>query len=85
MSGQELSAWQAYEQETGPLGAERDDILAAMTAYYVVTSMQGKKSKARLDKMLPKWAPKRPEGWESMKTKLMALTRAGGGDVITRD
>ena len=83
MSGYELTQWQAYERETGPLGAERDDILATMTAYYVITALGAKK--AKLDKMLPRWAPKRPEGWQSIKQKLMALTKAGGGDVVTRE
>lgn len=81
MSAAELTEWQAYEQETGPLGPERDDVLAAMTAYYVVTALGAKK--AKMSKMLPQWAPKRPEGWQSMKQKLIALTRSAGGDVLT--
>ena len=83
MSAAEVTRWQAYERETGPLGAERDDILATMTAYYVVTALGAKK--AKLDKMLPRWAPKRPDSWQSIKQKLMALTQAGGGEVITKE
>ena len=83
MSASEVTGWQAYERETGPLGAERDDILATLTAYYVVTALGAKK--AKIDKMLPRWAPKRAEGWQSIKQKLMALTKAGGGEIVTRD
>lgn len=83
MSAAEVARWQAYEQETGPLGAERDDVLAAMTAYYVMSALGAKKLK--FAKLLPRWAPKRPEGWQSLKTKLMALTRAGGGDITGPD
>lgn len=83
MTAAEITEWQAYERETGPLGAERDDILAAMTAYYVTTALGAKKLK--LDRLIPKWAPKRPEGWQSIKGKLMALAKAAGGEVVTRD
>lgn len=79
MTAQEVTEWAAYEQVTGPLGQERDDRLATMTAFYVVSALGAKE--ASLSKMLPQWASKRPEGWQSIKTKLMSLTRASGGEV----
>lgn len=78
MSSAELTEWQAYEQVTGPLGAERDDILASLTAYYVVRALGAKK--ARLDKMLPEW-DRRPQDWRQMREFAKALTVATGGQV----
>jgi len=81
MSARELTEWAAYEQVAGPLGGERADVQAAMTAYYVCSALGAKKLK--LDKLLPKWdqAPKQPEAWQSIKSKLKALTHSAGGTV----
>lgn len=60
------------------MGGDRDDVLAAMTAYYVVTALGAKK--ARLDKMLPTW-DRRPQDWRQIQQVFMALTVANGGTV----
>lgn len=74
MSSAEMTDWQAYEKVTGPLGSERDDTLAAMTAFYVVSALGSKK--ARLDKLLPRWDRPTAMPWEQMKkmAEVMAHT-----------
>lgn len=79
MPSSEITQWQAYEQVAGPLGGDRDDVLAAMTAYYVVTALGAKK--ARLDKMMPEW-DRRPQDWRTMQTFFKALTEAHGGTIV---
>lgn len=82
MSALELSEWAAYERDTGPIGQGRDDRLAAMTAFYVVSALGAKDPK--LERMVPKWSSKRagPESSESMSLKLRALTASAGGEII---
>ena len=36
MSAAEFLEWQAFERVEGPIGGRRDDVLAALTAYYTV-------------------------------------------------
>ena len=78
MSGREFADWRAYEKVTGPFGAERHDVLASMTAYYIVSALGAKK--ARLDKMLPVW-DRRPQDWRQQREFFKALTVAAGGEV----
>ena len=78
MSSVEVTRWQAYERVAGPLGDRRHDVLAAMTAYYVVSALGAKK--ARLDKMLPDW-DRRPQDWRQQQMLFKALTVAAGGTV----
>lgn len=78
MPASEITQWQAYERVAGPLGGERDDVLAAMSAYYVVTALGAKR--ARIEKMLPRWD--RPaQDWRQIQQVFMALTVASGGSV----
>jgi hypothetical protein len=79
MSADELTEWQAYEKVTGPLGAERLDVLATLVAYYVVTALGAKN--ARLDRMLPQWERKPDQSWQSMKLIVEALNRQFDGTV----
>jgi len=78
MSSAELTEWQAYERVSGPFGAERQDVLAAMVAYYVVSALGAKK--AKLSKMVPDW-DRRPQSWEHMREVFKALTVVHGGEV----
>lgn len=79
MSSAEVTDWQAYEQVTGPLGAERHDILATMVASYVVTALGAKHT--RLDRMLPRWDRPRQD-WRQQQALLKTLTVAAGGEVV---
>lgn len=72
ISATELTEWRAYEKVAGPLGAGRDDVLAAMTAYYVVSAL-GAKS-ISLSKLLPTWddAPQEFD-WRALRDELKAM------------
>lgn len=78
MSAAEITQWHAYEQVAGPLGGARDDILAAMIAYYVASSLGAKKVK--LAKMIPQW-DRRPQSWQGMKDSMVAWAKATGGTI----
>ena len=78
MAAREITEWQAFEKVAGPLGGDRDDVLAAMTAFYVVSALGAKN--ANLDKMLPTW-DRRPQDWQQMREMLKALTVANGGTI----
>lgn len=82
ISSVELTDWQAYEQVTGPLGAERDDTNAALTAYYIVKALGAKKLK--LEKLLPKWDRKPAQPWQNMKLVAEALAKSAGGEFNKR-
>ncbi|WP_111166113.1 phage tail assembly protein T [Spongiactinospora gelatinilytica] len=56
MSSRELTEWRAYERLTGPLGQQRDDNLAARTAFYIVSALSGDKGrKPKFSDFLPNW------------------------------
>lgn len=82
ISSSELTEWRAYEKVAGPLGAGRDDVLAAMTAYYVVSALGAKN--VRLSKLLPTW-DRRPQDWREMREMFKALTVANGGTIGGHD
>lgn len=59
MSSDEISYWKAYEQLTGPLGQERDDVLAALVAERVTSMLAGDKSKkVDVKDFIPQWGGK---------------------------
>jgi hypothetical protein len=59
-SSHELSEWQAFEREYGPLGPERGDWQAAMTAHVIAVSAAGKKGRRlKLTDFLIKWGTPR--------------------------
>lgn len=73
ISSSELTQWQAYERVTGPLGGERDDTNAALTAFYILQGLGSKKVK--LDKLIPKWDRKPSQRWQDMKMIAQAMTK----------
>lgn len=83
VSSAELTHWQAYEQVAGPLGSERDDANAAMTAFYVLQGLGSKKVK--LEKLLPKWDRKPAQKWQHMKMMAQAMTKQFGGTFTSPD
>ena len=80
MSARELTEWAAYEQVAGPLGGERADVQAAMTAYYICSALGAKKLK--LDRLLPKWDRRPDDGGKLLAAQFRAATVAMGGTVI---
>ncbi|NWN89181.1 MAG: hypothetical protein HLX51_11690 [Micrococcaceae bacterium] len=83
MSSAELTQWLAYEEVTGPLGAERDDALAALNAFYIMRALGAKKVK--IDKLMPKWDRKPAQKWQDMKMIAQALTKQFKGNVKTTE
>ena len=78
VSSTELTEWQAYEQVSGQLGQERDDVLAALVSL-VVANSAGSKKKLKLADFLPKWD--RPRQTASQQAdKIRALHVMFGGD-----
>ncbi|RBQ21624.1 hypothetical protein DP939_02625 [Spongiactinospora rosea] len=67
----------AYERLTGALGQQRDDILAARTAFYVVSALSSSKTnKPKLSDFLPNWGLIREEaGGDDQES----ADQAGGG------
>lgn len=78
MSAREITEWQAFEKVAGPLGGDRDDMLATLTAFYVVKALGS--NNARLDTMLPDW-DRQPQDWRQMLEIFKALTVAAGGTI----
>lgn len=83
VSSAELTQWQAYERVTGPLGGERADTNAALTAYYIAQALGAKKVK--LDQLLPKWDRKPAQKWQDMKLVAKALAQSAGGKLAARE
>lgn len=83
MPADELTEWAAYEQVTGPLGPERDDVLASMVAFYVSSALGAKKLK--MHQLLPRWDRKPTQDWRQMRMIAEALTRQYGGTVAERN
>jgi len=78
MSSAELTGWQAYEQVSGPLGPERNDVLAAMTAFYVLRGLGAKH--VELKRLVPEW-DRRRQSWQDIAAAARAMTMASGGVV----
>jgi hypothetical protein len=54
----ELTAWEAYENVAGPIGAERDDYLFAVLCSVIANANRTKRSKPFEPKQfMPKWDP----------------------------
>lgn len=67
MSSTELTQWQAYEQVTGPLGAERLDHLLAVLGLRVIQA-SGTKKRLKVSDFLPRWDTS--TSWERSKKAL---------------
>ncbi|MCW2902599.1 MAG: hypothetical protein JWO67_4864 [Streptosporangiaceae bacterium] len=56
ITASELVFWQAYEREYGPIGQQRDDILAAWVSMFTVAPHRGEDAgPLELDDYMPKW------------------------------
>lgn len=82
MSSSELSEWIAYEKVTGPLGAERGDIQAAIIATTVANVNAGKGRKAKVKDFIPQWDRERKQTWEEQLAMVEKLNRKLGGAVV---
>lgn len=62
LSARELAEWAAFEAVFGPIGPQRDDALAALISYYVVSALStGKGRRPRVSDFLPRWGEYREE------------------------
>ena len=71
VSSAELTEWSAYEKVTGPLGQERDDLLAALVAL-VVANFSGSKKKHKLGDFVPEW-DRRPQTPDEQLNKIRGM------------
>lgn len=78
MSAREVTEWAAYEQVAGPLGAERDDVLASMQSFYALRAAGAKKVK--LKELLPRWDRPKAMRWQDMKLIAQALANRYSDD-----
>jgi hypothetical protein len=83
-SAAELTEWQAYEEETGPLNAgHRADVHAGIVASTVANALRGKKSRRyQPADFVPNWGPagRRPtQTWQEQLAIVEQLNRALGG------
>jgi len=86
ISSAELTEWMAYEQVSGPLGGERDDVLMAILAAVVANGNRGKGRKVKPKDLLPKWdQTKQAMGWQDMLAAVKTLNRSLGGADLTEE
>lgn len=78
IDGPELAAWMAYEQVTGTLGPERDDMLMAMLATVVASPWVGKGKKLKPTDFMPDWDQK-PQTADQMLNTVRLLNQMLGG------
>lgn len=72
MPAVEITEWQAYEQVTGRLGAERADMLSAVVAATVANSTPGRKRRLRLADFLPRWDRPPETDWRATRAAFLA-------------
>ena len=82
-SSDELCEWMAYEQVTGPLGPERQDLLFGILTATVSNGSRGKGQRAKEPKdFIPKWdqgAKREPADWRQMLATVQSMNRRLGG------
>jgi len=65
ITASEVTYWQAYEREFGPIGQTRDDILAGWVAMFSILPHRGEDAPpVELDNYVPRWRPDAPESDE---------------------
>lgn len=72
MPATEITEWQAYEQVTGPFGAERADLLSAIVAATVANSAVGRKRRVKLTDFLPRWDRPPETDWRATRAAFLA-------------
>ncbi|MET9396278.1 hypothetical protein [Kitasatospora sp. NPDC002965] len=82
ISSAELTDWIAYERLTGPIGAERGDVLHGVLAAVVHNSASKRKREPK--DFIPRWAGKTRQTWQEMLTVVRAANAALGGTDHTR-
>lgn len=84
MSGAELAAWMAYEEQEGPLGPSRSDWQTALIATTVANTVPRRKGKARtkITDMLIKWKSSRAPRQDAAELEAIGrdLARRLGGE-----
>lgn len=81
ISSRELSEWAAYERITGPLGADRGDVQAAIIAATVANTARSKGRVLQPKDFVPKWDRPKAMTPEEMWQAAMQANAALGGTV----
>lgn len=79
MPSTEVTEWMAYEQVTGPLGAERLDLLIGIVAATVANSATGRKRALRPADFTPQWDRPAVQTWQEQLAIAQAFNRSLGG------
>jgi hypothetical protein len=62
ITASEITYWQAFELEFGPIGQARDDILAGWVSMFTIAPHRGEDAGPMdLTNYIPKWRPELPE------------------------
>lgn len=84
MPASEITEWKAYEQVTGPLGAERTDLQMAILAATIANSAFGRRQRKTPADFLPVWDRGRAQSWQEQLAIVQVLHRRMGGTTKTR-
>lgn len=79
MSAQELTEWMAYEQVTGTLGPEREDILAGIIAATVASALSRRRFTPQ--DFIPVWDKPARQTWQEQLAVVMTINQACGGGI----
>lgn len=62
ITSSELTYWQAFEREFGPIGQGRDDVLAGWISMFAIAPHRGEDAPPLdLNNYIPKWRPELPK------------------------
>ena len=76
----------AYEQVTGTIGSERDDLLTGIVGSTIANANRGKGQKAlKPADFIPLWDGKPEQTWEEQLAIVTEMNKVFGGDVVTRE
>jgi hypothetical protein len=65
MTASEITYWQAFELEFGPIGPARDDVLAGWLAMFSIAPHRGEDAPPLdLTNYIPRWRPEPPDDEE---------------------
>lgn len=80
-SGRELTDWEAFEEQTGPLDPRRrGDIGAGIVAAAVTNAMRAKKGKRfKPEDFIPRWGGSKKQSWQEQLAVVEGLNKAMKG------
>ncbi len=83
-SSEELTEWMAYEKLTGPIGAERADLLHGVRTAVLANINRAKGKPAfKPGDFIPRWSRPPEQDWTQMLNAVRAMNRQFGGTDLT--